>query len=262
VVKLIANGAEKIGFGSAIAVAEAISDGLPLEVIAVYQPGTPIGMVSFPDVPLKTPKDLEGKKLGVTINETFANLVLPFLKLNDVDPNKVTRVALANSVLNTLFMARKLDVMSVYLNVEVPLIEKKSGVKLNEMAISDFGMKLLGDCFFVNKDYARTHGDVLRKLLAGTARGYAEARRDPAAAAEMLAKHITVGGAPDILEAQLKTTLAATPAPTDKPYGWQDRALWQTNLTILKDAGVIKTAYDVDRYFTNEYLTQNPQPRN
>jgi ABC-type nitrate/sulfonate/bicarbonate transport system substrate-binding protein len=260
VVKLIASGAEKIGFGPATAVAEAVSNGLPVEAIAVYQPVTPFGIISFPDIPLKTPKDLEGKNLGLTVNETFANLLDPFLKLNDVDPDKVTRVVLDYSSRNTLFMTRKLDVMSTFLNVDVPLIEKKTGIKFNKLVIGDFGMKLLGDCFFVNKEYAQSHGDVLRKLLAGTARGYVEAQKDPAAAAAALAKHMTVGNDPEILETQLRETLVAIPLPADKPYGWQDRSSWQNNLEILKDADVIKTVYDVNRYFTNEYLDNARKP--
>lgn len=260
VVKLIANGTENIGFGPATAVAEAISKGLPLEVIAVYQPALPIGIISFPSVPLKTPKDLEGKKLGLAANETFTSLVVPFLKLNHVDPDKVTRVVLDYSSRNTLFMAHKLDMMSTYLDTDVPIIEKKTGIKFNEMAISNFGMKLLGDCFFVNTHYAKSHGALLRKLLAGTAQGYAEARRNPAAAAGMLAKHMTIGGDPNVLAAQLKETLAAIPVATDKPYGWQDRALWRSNLALLMNAGVIKTAFAVDRYFTNKYLPNGRSP--
>ena len=63
VVKMIGLGTDKIGYGPATVVAEAINQGLPAEIVAVYQPAVPIGIASFPDIPLKTPKDIEGRTL-------------------------------------------------------------------------------------------------------------------------------------------------------------------------------------------------------
>jgi NitT/TauT family transport system substrate-binding protein len=254
VVKVIGTGADSIGFGPATTAAEAISSGLPIKVVAVYQPETPIGLISFPDTPLTTPKDLEGKKLGLTSNETFANLLEPFARLNHVDVSKITRVALEYSSRNALFATRKLDVMSTYLNIDVPIIEKKTGIKFNQLAIANFGMRLLGGAFFVNSDFAASHPETIRRLVRATAEGYQDARKDPAEAARLLAKHMAVGNDLGILEAQLRLTLDEIPVTHDHPIGWQDRAQWQNNLDLLKAAGVIKTSLDLDRYYTNEYV--------
>ena len=64
VVKMIGVATDKIAYGPATVVPEAVEKGLPVQVVAVYQPEVPIALVSFPEIPLKTPKDLEGRTLG------------------------------------------------------------------------------------------------------------------------------------------------------------------------------------------------------
>jgi NitT/TauT family transport system substrate-binding protein len=254
VVRVVGQGIDKIGFGPATTVAEAIGNGLPIQVVAVYQPKTPIGLMSFPEVPLKSPKDIEGKTLGLTANESFAHLWEPFAKLNGVDLSKVTKVVLDYSARNGLFMSRKIDIQSTFLNVDVPLMEKKTGIAFNTMKVSDFGLELLGGGLFVNNEYANAHPETLRKLLRATAKGYRAAREDPKGAVASLSKYLRVKLPEDILEEQLKITLADTPMTSDKPLGWQDPAEWRSNIALLRQIGVVKAGKEPTDYYTNQYL--------
>jgi NitT/TauT family transport system substrate-binding protein len=254
VVRVIATGTDPIAYGPATVAAEAVSRGLPVIVVAVYLPKVPMGLISFPNVPLKTPKDLEGKRLGVSIGETFSNMLVAFARLNNIDLSKVTTVQLTPSAVITLFMARKIDVMSLYLNDQVPLLEKQTGIKFNVLNVADFGLGLLGQGFIVNADFAKSHPDALRGLLRATAKGYADTFKDPAAAVDIMRKHMAVKPDPAVMAAQLKATLEATAVPVDKPLGWQDQALWQANLTVLKETGRIEHIRDLSSYFTNAYL--------
>ena len=92
VLKLLAGGNEKFGYGPAVSAAQAISHGLPVKVVALYQTRAPMGVISFPDVPLKTPKDLEGKKLAISVGETFGDMLGPFCRINHIDIDKIQRI--------------------------------------------------------------------------------------------------------------------------------------------------------------------------
>lgn len=254
VVRVIAAGTDKIAYGPATVAAEAVSHDLPVMVVAVYLPKVPIGLTSFPDQRLKTPKDLEGKKLGVNIGETFSNMLVPFARLNGVDLSKVTTIQAEQSALKALFISRRIDIMSLYLNDQVPLLEKQTGIKFNVLNVADFGLKLLGQGFIVNADFAKANPDALRGLLRATAKGYADTFKDPAAALEIMRSHMAVKPDPAVMAAQLKATLEATAVPVGKPLGWQDSALWQANLVLLKETGRIERIKDLDSYFTNVYL--------
>lgn len=254
VVKVIAQGIDNIGFGPATTVAEAIGNDLPLQVIAVYEPKSPDGLMSFPDIPLKTPKDIEGRTLGLTPNENFAHLWEPFAKMNGVDLAKVKKVVLDYPSRNGLFMNRKIDIQSTFINVDVPLMEKKTGITFNVLKISDFGLALLGGGLFANGEYARSHPDVLRKLLRATAKGYRAARDDPKGAVAALSKYLRVPVPEDILAKQLEITLADIPMAGDKPLGWQDPAEWRSNIELMQQIGLVKPGKAPEDFYTNQYL--------
>jgi len=254
VVKLIGTGTDNIGYGPATVIAEAINQGLPVEVIAVYQPSVPIGLVSFPDIPLRSPKDLEGRRLGTVLGETFGNMLVPFAKVNDIDLSKVTIVRMDNASRNAEFLLRKLDIASVYLNNEKPLFEKKAGTKFNALNIADFGLKLLGASFFVNRDFAQHDRELLRKLLRATAKGYLDAKNDMRGATEIMDRHMTIKVDRDVLEEQVRATLDATPVRQGLPLGWQDEDAWKSNLDLLRATNSIHVIRDLRLYYTNEYL--------
>jgi NitT/TauT family transport system substrate-binding protein len=251
---MIGLGTDKIGYGPATVVAEAINQGLRAEIVAVYQPAVPIGVASFPDVPLKTPKDIEGRTLGISIGETFANLLEPFARINEVDMSKVKTIQMSSSARATQFMARKLDICSLYLNNELPMFEKAAGVKFNVINISDFGLKVLGASFILNNDFARSNPETIRKLLRATAKGYLDAKKDYKGATDVMNKYMTLKVDRDVLEEQVRATMDSIPDPTGKPIGWQDDAEWRSNLDLLKSSGLIKDVKDSRVYYTNEYL--------
>jgi NitT/TauT family transport system substrate-binding protein len=92
VLKALAAGNEKFGYGPAVAAAQAVSQGLPVKVAAVYQTAVPMGVIAFPDTKLDGPKDLEGKKLAISVGETFGDMLGPFTKMNHVDIDKITKI--------------------------------------------------------------------------------------------------------------------------------------------------------------------------
>src|ERR1700737_2002003 len=104
VLKLLASGNEKFGYGPAVSAAQAISQGLPVKVVALYQTKAPMGVISFPDVPLKSPKDLEGKRLAMSVGETFGDMLAPFTRINHVDINKIQQIQMDASARSSQFL--------------------------------------------------------------------------------------------------------------------------------------------------------------
>jgi len=254
VLKLLASGNEKFGYGPAVSAAQAVSQGLPVKVVALYQTKAPMGVISFPDVALKAPKDLEGKRLAISVGETFGDMLVPFCRINNVDISKIQQIQMDASARTTQFLTRKIDVMSVYLSNEWPQIEKRAGVKFNLLRVSDFGLNLLGASMIVSNAIAEQSPETVRKLLRATAQGYRDAIADPKAAAATMAKYMKVPEEPDVLERQVEATVVSTNAPAGKPLGWQESADWQANLTLLKETGGIAELKPLATYYSNDYL--------
>jgi NitT/TauT family transport system substrate-binding protein len=254
VLKLLASGNEKFGYGPAVSAAQAVSQGLPVKVVALYQTKAPMGVIAFPDVPLKSPKDLEGKRLAISVGETFGDMLGPFTRINNVDIDKIQRIQMDASARTAQFLTRKIDVMSVYLSNEWPQVEKRAGVKFNMLRVSDFGLNLLGASIIVGNAFAEQNPDTVKKLLRATAKGYRDAIADPKDAAKTMAKYMKVPEDPDVLERQVEATVVSTNTPQGKPVGWQEAADWQANLTLLKETGGIAEVKPLSTYYSNEYL--------
>jgi NitT/TauT family transport system substrate-binding protein len=254
VLKLLAGGNEKFGYGPAVSAAQAISHGLPVKVVALYQTRAPMGVISFPDVPLKTPKDLEGKKLAISVGETFGDMLGPFCRINHIDIDKIQRIQMDASARSTQFLTRKIDVMSVYLSNELPQLEKRVGVKFNLLSVSDFGLNLLGASMIVANAFAEQNPETVKKLLRASAKGYRDSMAAPKEAARLMAKYMKVPEDPDVLEQQVAATVVSTNAPQGKPLGWQDSVDWQSNLSLLKETGGIAELKDLGAYYSNDYL--------
>jgi NitT/TauT family transport system substrate-binding protein len=254
VLKLLASGNEKFGYGPAVSAAQAVSQGLPVKVVALYQTRAPMGVISFPDVPLKTPKDLEGKRLAISVGETFGDMLGPFTRINHVDIGKIQQIQMDASARSTQFLTRKIDIMSVYLSNELPQIEKRAGVKFNVLRVSEFGLNLLGASVIVGNAFAEQNAEIVKKLLRATAKGYRDAMASPKEAAKLMAKYMKVPEDPDVLDAQVEATVVSTNAPPGKPLGWQDSADWEANLSLLKETGGVSEVKAPSAYYSNDYL--------
>ncbi len=254
VLKALAAGNERFGYGPAVAAAQAVSQGLPVKVVALYQTSAPMGVIAFPDTPLKGPKDLEGKRLAISVGETFGDMIRPFVRINNVDLDKIQLIQMDTSARTTQFLTRKIDVMSVYLSNELPQIEKRAGVKFNVIKVTDFGLNVVGSSMYVSNAFAEQKPDTVKRLLRATAKGYRDAMADPKEAAAIMAKHMAVPEQPDVLDRQVEATMITTNAPAGKPIGWQAEADWQATLNLLKETGGINEVKALNSYFTNEYL--------
>jgi len=239
VLKLLAGGNEKFGYGPAVSAAQAVSQGFPVKVIALYQTRAPMGVISFPEVPLKTPKDLEGKRLAISVGETFGDMLGPFTRINHVDMSKIQRIQMDASARSAQFLTRKIDVMSVYLSNELPQLEKRAGVNFNVLRVTEYGLNLLGASMIVGEAFADNNATTVRKLLRATAKGYRDAMADPKHAAGIMAKYMKVPEDPDVLDKQVEATVISTNAPAGKPLGWQESADWEANLSMLMETGGI-----------------------
>jgi NitT/TauT family transport system substrate-binding protein len=254
VLTLVANGDEKVGYGPAENVATGVSKGMPVQVVAAYQAMVPTAVVAFSDVPLNSPKDMEGKTLAVPKGDSFARLLPVFAKVNGVDLAKIKVVQLDSGAAHTQFMTRGVQLTSLYMSNELPRLEKLSGVKFNILPVSDHGVRVLGASFFVNTAWAESKPEVLKKLIAATNKGYRDAMANPSEAAEIMAKYLPPGEDMEVLLEQVKQTMLSTNAPERKPIGWQTDAEWQGTLDILKSTGQISEIKPLGTYYTNKYL--------
>lgn len=250
----LAAGQEQVVWGPVVNAAQSVAAGIPVRVIAVYQPKVPIALIAHPDTPLRSPKDLEGKKLAYTIGETVADLLDPFLRLHKIDKSKLTLIQMDGGARVTQFMSRRVDLISVFTNNDLPELEKKAGVKFNVLRFADFGLSVLGAGFMTSEQQLKERPDVLRRLIQATNKGFEDARRNPEEAAGIMLKAFKVPVERDVLVQQVRATVEAATVPPGRPLGWQSEELWKGTLDLLVESGSIKEKRPLAEYYTNTLL--------
>ncbi len=232
----------------------AISKGMPVKLISLYHPSTPIALISWPENPVRVPKDLEGKVVATAIGETGTTYLDSFCKRNGVDCSKVKRVQVDAQSRVPLFVQHKVDVVSVYQTNDLPVLEEKQGTKFIVLEMDKNGLSVPGMALVSSDAIIAKKPDVLRKLLKAVGEGVVAMKKDPAEGANAIVKNWPGHPSLSSVTTQVKATADAIPTRPGHPVGWIDDKVIADALQLLKSTGEVDAPKPTDAYFTNALL--------
>jgi NitT/TauT family transport system substrate-binding protein len=131
------------------------------------------------------------------------------------------------------------------------------GIGLTYFKYADFGVNTLTIGVAANNSFLLTNGALVQRFVRATVRGWAEARKDPAAAIETIFKsYPQYREQKKVLVRQLELSfpLLETPNTKGKPLGWMAKEDWQQTQQILAKYAGLEKESPVEQYFTNEYI--------
>ncbi|WP_249158110.1 ABC transporter substrate-binding protein [Bradyrhizobium jicamae] len=234
----------------------AISKGMPIRIVALYHPKTPLGILSFSDKPVRKPSDLEGKSFIVAPGDTVATYLPAFCKINNVDCEKISKVSVGIEARNSQFLSRNVDVIGTYLNVDAPLLEQQAKQSLVILNLSENGLILPGLSVVTSEAKLTREPEKISRFLAALNEGMGVIKDNPRAATMELLKNWAAPPSYEIVEKQVIETAHAIPQMAGKPLGWIDPASLQRALDLLREVGEIQAVKPLDRYYTNSLLAQ------
>lgn len=133
---------------------------------------------------VSVPKDLEGKKIGVTTDGIVYAQMPIFAKTNGIDMSKVTIETVGLPVRDPMLAAGQVDAITGLSYASfIDLTEK--GVPLDDIVLlmmADYGVRLYGKAIIVNPKFAQTHGDAVRGFLRAFVKALKQTVKAPAAA--------------------------------------------------------------------------------
>ncbi|VTU45632.1 ABC transporter substrate-binding protein [Variovorax sp. PBL-E5] len=232
----------------------AISKGMPIKIVALYHPRTPVALISWPEKPVRVPKDLEGKSIATSIGETGTTYLDSFCKKNRIDCDKVKRVQVNAQTRVTQFIQHQVDVVSVYQTNDLPIIEEKEGTKFVVLEMDKHGLDVPGMALVSSDAIIAKKPEVLRKFLKAVGEGVSEMKKNTPEAAEMMMKNWPGHPSATAVAAQVKATAAAIPMSKGHPVGWTDDKVIVDALAMLKETGEIEAPKPSAAYFTNDLL--------
>jgi len=247
-------GQEDIVILPAVFALTAIQKGMPVKLVAIYHPRTPIGIISFPDKPVRVPKDLEGKTIAHSVGETGTSYLDAFCKLNSVDCGKISKVQMNSQSRMPQFLQRQVDLVTVYTNVDLPLIEAQTKQKYVLLDMPKYGFTIPGLAVVTSDAIIAAKPDVIKRYLRATAQGIADTKANNDEATRAMMKNWSGGPDAAIVAEQVKLTAAAIPVPAGHTIGWIDDKLIADTLDLLKSAGEIDAPKPTSTYYTNALL--------
>lgn len=248
--RLVAAGTLPFTIASGDQVIQARSQGLPVVAIASWYRKFPVAIVSLADIPLDTPADLRGLRIGTP--ETFGASYIglrALLTAGGLTEEDIELQVIGYSQIPAL-LAKTVDAVVVYAN-NTPSVLEEEGIAYHILYVADYA-ELVSNVLVTNETMIQEHPERVAAFVKAFLQSLEEVLEDPDAAFEVCKKYVT--GLEENAAAQravLETTLTYWQAPD---LGHFTPEAWATAQQVMLEAGLITQPVPVESLFTHQFV--------
>jgi len=248
--RLVAAGTLPFTIASGDQVIQARSQGLPVVAIASWYRKFPVAIVSLADIPLDTPADLRGLRIGTP--ETFGASYIglrALLAAGGLTEKDIELQVIGYSQIPAL-LAKTVDAVVVYAN-NTPSVLEEEGIAYHILYVADYA-ELVSNVLVTNETMIQEHPERVAAFVKAFLQSLEEVLEDPDAAFEVCKKYVT--GLEENAAAQravLETTLTYWQAPD---LGHFTPEAWATAQQVMLEAGLITQPVPVESLFTHQFV--------
>jgi len=252
-VQVVAAGSDTFGLADSSSVIATAAKGAEVKSVMSLLNSTGFSVVSLASAGIKTPKDLEGKKLAVSPGDPLGQLFRALAASNNLDMSKISFVQVDPAAKVVAVLEKRVDALLGGADDQFFLIKYK-GETPAVLRYADHGANIVGMTILTRESTIRDKADLVRRFVRATARSWEEAKKDPEAAVDA-----TMKVKPDLNRAsqldQLKVDLELMDSPNSKGrVGWGDQRDWDQTLALLKQYRDVQTDKPWTAFHTNEFL--------
>lgn len=243
-----------LGQMTASGAAAAIARGVPMRMIAIYQPRTALAVVGIKGrIRLQGPRSLDGLRVGVTPGAIDGLAMTLFRRANALGTSTMTILPInARDKLAALISGRVDAVIADGLALRAALRAVDAQAEMLELA--DNGVPLQGLGFVASQAFLAGNADLTRRALGAIRRSFAAAAADPQAACQVTKLKVVLAESQVHCVEALKDFLARTTPPDSPAWGRQTPEAWGRMIEMLRATGEIQGTRPASTYYTNEFL--------
>ena len=260
---LVANGQAEFGISFAESVVLDKVENLPVKSVAAILQTNTSALVTLKSSGLDSVAKLNGKRyagFGTPYEEPIIKTMLKNDGVADPTYDSIT----TNLFGYTAVVAEQADFVWIYMGWEGIQAEME-GVELNTFMLNDHGVPdYYTPVIIANETFLKDHGDVAKRFLAATARGYEFGVTNPTEAADSLVRAAPAGTFSDSeLPRRSQQYLAPFFKGDQAKWGTQTLQMWTEFPTFLANTGLLKANdgrvvkpedLKFEEMFTNDYL--------
>ena len=254
-VQVVAAGSDTFGLADSSSVVLTASKGADVKSVMSLLNTTGFSVVSLADAPIRTPKDLEGKKVAVTPGDPLGQLLQAVCKANSVDCAKVSMVQVDPAAKVVTVLEKKTDALLGGADDQYFLIKYKGGNPV-AMRYADWGANIVGMTIMTSGETIRKNPDLVKRFVRASVKSWEEAKKNPGAAVDAAMK-----AKPDLnrqsTQDQLMVDIDLLDSKNSRgKIGWGAQADWEQTLAILKNYRELQTTQPWTAFHTNEFVPQ------
>ncbi|HHS97294.1 MAG TPA: hypothetical protein ENK08_05260 [Chloroflexi bacterium] len=250
-VRLVGAGELPFAVASGDQVLLARSQGIPVVAIVNWYRRFPIGVAALAESGIHEPADLVGRKVGIP--ETFGASYIGWRALvtaADLPEEEIQLEVIGYTQVANLVEGR-VDAAVVYANNE-PIQLEQAGYEVMVIPVADYA-PLISNGLITNETMIREHPERVHAFVHAFLRGLADTLTAPNAAFEICRKYVEgLDENEPVQRAVLEATLDYW---RGEPLGTFDPAAWETTAQVMEEAGLLSNPVEVEKAFTNDYLT-------
>jgi NitT/TauT family transport system substrate-binding protein len=242
-----------LGLVPASVAAAAVSRGVPVRMVAVFQPRTTLSVVGLAEkVKLDGPASLAGLRLGVTPGGNDSLAMAIFRRANNIGISALLLMPTENAAKLPALMAGRLDAV-VGGGPALASALRAEGLEPAVMPLAAHGVALMGLGFVAQRNAVAAEPDLLRRGLGAIKQGFAAAAAAPGEACAAMQRATLTGEGAACTEAL--TAFLATTSPAGAPgWGRQEGEDWARMIEAMRAAGEIQGTRPASFYFTNAVI--------
>lgn len=227
----------------------------PVAVMMVYN-NTPASVMSLKKSNIKSPADLNGKKLGAPVFDAGRRAFPIFSKANNVA--SVTWVAMDPALRETMLAKGDLDAITGFTFTSLLNLEAR-GVKAEDVTVMqypDYGVKLYGNAIIASPKLIKDNPAAVKAFLAAFTKGAKEVVANPAAAIESVKARDGIINVPletRRLQLAIDTVINSTDARAEG-FGKVNAGRLSLMASQVSDAFNTKTRVNADAVWNGSFL--------
>ncbi len=252
----LTSGAEDFLVAAGSEAMQARAEGVDVIAVGAYYKSFPVQVLALDSSPVQALADLKGRRLGVPgrYGESWlaAQVALNTAGLTEAD---VTIVEVGYTQVAAL-TTKKVDAIVGFRTNELIQL-RASGAEPRALPVAPGTIPLVSTCLLTSSAYAKAHPEVVRQVVAATAKAIEATASDQSAAVDISAKQIpgwTASARPNA-EAVLAATVELMALTGGRFQPALDADQWQAMATFLERQKLIGKPVAAADAFSNAYAT-------
>src|SRR3954466_7231915 len=254
-VQVVAAGSDTFGLADSSSVIATAAKGADIKSVMSLLNSTGFSVVSLAETGIKTPKDLEGKRLAVSPGDPLGQLFQALAAANKLDMSKISLVQVDPAAKVVAVLEKRADALLGGAD-DLYFLIKQRGLNPAALRYADNGANIVGMTIVTRTDLIKGKPDLVRRFVRATVKSWEESKKNPGAAVDAALKAKPDLNRQSTLDQMMVDFELLDSKNSKGRIGWGAQADWDQTLTLLKKYRGLETNQPWTAFHTNEFISK------